>query len=413
MRSRPFLVSWVALVAACSGSNSNNTGTCETEAECTAPGTRCDLALKQCVCETDEACDPAEFCNTQGVCQVRAGCAVSSECTGETFCDIQSGQCLAAPAEQLTSACGLATHCPLGSVCTAGQCAAGCFDDGDCKLGDVCFEGVCNGGNGLCSVDAFCEYRELCEDGQCERDRRGPYCRGCSQPTALNPTPCDDARNFCLINSQESGGFQQFCGVDCSLDQRCPNGYDCNGVVILTQDVCFNTATCQCRTTPVFATATCTVATTCDPRTPDGQPDPNGTCTYDAFPDCNGGAAGGTASCIVSRGTRQGSCTCATDQDCGNGQTCVAGLCCGNVLPGDRECAFGENRVSGFCTCATDEDCPRDACDVGRGFCAISGKPCSQGGNECGAIPCVDGGCLIGQNCAPIEGLSCSVVGGR
>ena len=32
--------------------------------------------------------------------------------------------------------------------------------------------------------------------------------------------------------------------------------------------------------------------------------------------------------------------------------------------------------------------------------------------DDCGAIPCADGACLIGQNCAPIQGLACSLVGG-
>lgn len=405
---------WVMLAAAtaaCSSSGST-TGVCATDSECAAPGTRCDVAAKRCVCKTDEACDDQEFCNSQGVCQARAGCSVNAECAEGSFCDIQSGQCLTAPAQQLSSACGLASHCAFGAVCSAGKCTAGCFDDGDCTLGEVCFDGVCNGSAGLCSTNEFCDYRERCDEGQCKNDRRGPYCRGCTQPTMLNPVPCDDPRNFCLINSLESGGFAQFCGVDCSLDQPCPNGYDCNGVVILTRDVCFNTAECQCRTPPVFATATCTVATVCDPRRPDGTPDPDGRCIYDRHPDCNGGVDG-AATCVVSRNNTRGSCTCATDTQCGDGQACVGSLCCGNVLPGDRQCSFGENRVSGFCTCATDDDCPRDSCDVGRGFCAISGKPCTQGGNECGAIPCVDGGCLIGRNCAPIEGLSCSVVGGR
>jgi len=411
---RLFIASILLAASACSG-NTVALDNCTSDDQCTLPGTRCDAASKRCVCKTSEACENGFFCNTSGVCQLQTGCVENADCASEpgTFCDLQTGICLPGPAIQATNACGLATHCAPGFVCRGVACAPGCFDDGDCALGDACIDGSCDSRENVCSVDEFCGYRERCVNNECKTDRRGPYCRGCSQPTALNPTPCDDARNFCLVNSLESGGFAQFCGVDCALGQPCPNGYQCNGVVILTRDTCFNTATCQCSRPPVFATATCTVAVACDPRKPNGDPDTTAPgCTYEGHPNCNGGTAGGPATCFVGRGVTNGSCTCAADTDCAAGAVCTSGLCCGGTVTSDRECAFGENRVSGFCTCATDDDCPRDSCDGSRGTCAISGKPCTTGGNECGAIACVDGGCLIGQNCAPLEGLACSVVGG-
>jgi hypothetical protein len=418
MKTRWF---WAVLAAAwtssCSGDKKAD-NSCEENADCTAPGTRCDLASKQCVCASDEACDENFFCNLAGVCQALAGCVRNSDCERQqgTYCDIASGQCLQGPPEMLLSLCGLATHCPYGTTCRGGRCEASCFDDGDCVLGQVCYQEQCVSGNGVCSSDPFCGYGELCSDrtvpSTCREDRRGPFCRGCTFRTAANPEPCDHPRNFCLINSLESGSFPYFCGVDCSLGQQCPNGYGCNGVVILTEDTCNAQADCRCEEGNVaYATATCTVAVACDPRLPNGMPDNDARfCRYDGQRDCNSGVEGGPASCFVPKDQRFGFCSCGTDSDCADGGTCVGGLCCVGEVRTDRDCVAGENRVSGYCTCATDDDCPRDVCDGSRGACAITGLPCTPGANDCGPIPCVEGGCLIGQNCAPLQGLSCSIV---
>jgi hypothetical protein len=388
-------------------------GACVTDSDCGAPGTRCDLESQRCVCDTDEACEEGEFCNRAGVCQARAGCGGSADCPEGAFCDVASGKCLGGPALSVGGPCGLASQCPYGAICEGGRCLSGCFDDGDCRLGDVCLDGACSGG--VCGGDDFCDYGERCEGDACRADRRGPYCRGCSFRTEQNPTPCDDARNFCLNNSLEQGGFSQFCGVDCSLGQPCPNGYDCLGVVILTEDTCTFDAQCQCDPARIsFARATCEAQAPCDPRTPDGRPDRNATtCVLAGHPACNGGAEGGAASCLVPRGQRTGSCTCATDGDCDGGAACVSGVCCTGAVRPERACFIGESRVSGFCSCATDDDCPRDVCEPSSGRCAITGQPCTPGNDDCGPIACVDGGCVIGRNCAPTQGLSCSVVTGR
>lgn len=414
MRVRLLLVGILLSLSGFACKSSKPANSCTSNVECPLAGTRCNLETGQCVCSTDEACAEGQFCNSAGVCQTRAGCQINTDCGANSYCDIDSGKCLPGPALGLGSACGLADHCPYGTLCTEGTCQVGCFDDGDCQLGQICSGGVCATGDNICSNDAFCDFKERCQQNQCKVDRRGPYCRGCSQPTQLNPTPCDEARNFCLINSQESGGFAQFCGVDCSLGQPCPNGYDCNGIIILTQDVCHSTAECRCQAGQIHvATSSCTIPTPCDPRNPDGSPNTTAAgCTLSGEAQCNHGTEGGPNDCFVARGLTTGSCSCTTNDECAAGQACVAGLCCGGMVRDNRDCVGGENRVSGFCTCATDDDCPRDNCDSGRGVCLISGKPCVPGNDDCGAIPCVEGGCLIGQNCAPVQGLACSIVGG-
>lgn len=390
-------------LAGCKGGEQTSDLACTADSDCTIPGTRCDDATGLCVCTTDEACEEGFFCNNAGVCQARSGCVVNADCAEGTFCDAATGKCLNGPPMGVGGACGLASHCPYGTICVTGSCAAGCYDDGDCPLGQICFEGQCATGDDVCSNDDFCEYGELCKDLSCTEDRRGPYCRGCTQRTAQNPVPCDHPRNFCLVNSLEAGGHQTICGVDCSLGQACPNGYGCTGVVILTQDVCYNHAECQCSGQPYFA-GVCRLEQPCEPEMG------SETCRVPDHPDCGEGTL-----CLVATGTTTGSCTCAGDDQCDGEDTCVSQLCCpsGSTVREDRECAVGENRVSGYCTCATDDDCPRDTCDATQGACAITGLPCTPGANDCGPIPCVNGGCLIGENCAPEQGLSCSVVGGR
>jgi hypothetical protein len=396
------LIAAVATVAACK--DQPNPLACESDSECGIPGTRCNTETKLCVCVTDEACEDGFFCNTSGVCQERSGCSVNAECTTSgTYCDISTGQCLVGPPTGLEDACGLASHCPYGTICTAGQCVAGCFDDGDCPLGQICLDGQCATGTDVCSNDLFCDYGERCQNLSCIEDHRGPYCRGCTPATIQNPTPCDHPRNFCLVNSFEDTGHFEICGVDCSLGQPCPNGYRCLNVLILTQQPCGATAECQCSQTPTYA-GVCRTSLPCQPGAG------RDFCRYDDHPDCGVGG-----SCFVATGTTTGSCTCVTDDDCDDGATCVSQLCCprGSTVRTDRECRVGENRVSGYCSCATDDDCPRDSCDGASSTCALTGLPCTPGGNDCGPLSCIDGACLIGQNCGPDEGLSCSILGAR
>ncbi len=103
---------------------------------------------------------------------------------------------------------------------------------------------------------------------------------------------------------------------------------------------------------------------------------------------------------------------CMNDSECKRGGVCAknpgeaSGFCQGR-------CAVDEGDEQGFCSCQVDSDCAPESCMAGE--CSISRKKCVTG-EDCKSIRCVDfsgaGGCLIGQNCAPANGLSCNDIRG-
>jgi hypothetical protein len=107
--------------------------------------------------------------------------------------------------------------------------------------------------------------------------------------------------------------------------------------------------------------------------------------------------------------------------DCSLGQECPLGYSCSLILIApegscetNEECSSGECHINegdqvGFCLCDFDNECPQDSCDDLTLQCRISRKTCFPGGNDCDQpIYCIDGLCLIGRNCTPIEGLDCT-----
>ena len=104
------------------------------------------------------------------------------------------------------------------------------------------------------------------------------------------------------------------------------------------------------------------------------------------------------------------SLTCSIDSDCPNHGHCghdpgaPVGFCYG-------DCVFDEGAKLSFCACIGDDDCAQDACVAESQTCSISRRDCDPSAG-CRKLRCVDfgnqGGCLIGQNCAPLEGLTCA-----
>jgi hypothetical protein len=357
-----------AALAGCRDNNVKSAG-CQQDSECGSPASayKCEVETGACLCRTNQACLATEFCNGSGFCQDRAGCEKNADCLDDTtFCDTSTGSCIP------LGRCSTDLQCALGQVCDRSQCVDGCRTDGDCegvscRCGDGpctcdggadCAVGVCDGT--FCSSERFCRYGEVCtaqpDSGvpyaQCDNDfdpLRRPYCANCS--FGGGDSLCGTGPNFCLIDTQNPGNY--YCGVDCSEGQACPRGYGCQDVIVVGGG---------------------------------------------ALPQCN--AQGGSC-------PQNPNLPCGKDEDCPRGGACVKaagapnGYCAG-------QCAANEGDPIGYCTCLVDSDCAQETCSAGR--CTISKRSCVND-TDCRTIRCVDfngvGGCLIGQNCAPDDGLSC------
>ena len=349
-----------------------------------------------CVCRSDEACGAGEICNSQGICQARSACRSNAECPQERFCDLGSGECIE------RTKCGSGVHCLPGTVCDPNQdrCIEGCVDDGDCPLYSVCARqtgqeiyGTCL--SGRCSDKSFCDFGQFCVNGSCADATNPNFCADCGQGVS----GCSDPNDFCLINSSYDPGRPQsggpnFCGVECTQETECPNGYECGGVVLLTQDQCTQDAEC----------------------------------------------GGGGRQCVLGEGDLRGFCTCVNDQDCAfeaAPPTCT-GTCGGfgvQACRTDADCLTFCDNNNKTCqnpqgqSCNSDADCqPLPLCGpyAGAGnVCVTNGRPCSSNaeclcdagrcintGRACGTgadcnPPCMGGGCVLGAACAPSQGLLC------
>ncbi len=369
---------------------------CTTDADCGDPANLyCDQATGYCLCKTNAACQSGEICNAAGYCVPQSRCATNADCPQGQYCETTSSTCVN------PGRCALDIQCPFGQVCDSNTstCITGCRSHGDCPLGQACVCPAPDGGlencdcplgspalrsscpqgigpdGGLvtlppgqcttsqCGDTSFCKFGYVCKPPspgappECVNaydPRYSPYCATCvSQP---GQTPCGVPSNYCLIAfDPQTNQPYQFCGVDCSQGQACPNGYSCQDVIVVLQRwQCSSNADC--------------------PRT--------------------------TVSCQL-------------DSDCPNGGVCskdpgaTTGFCTG-------QCFTAEGTAQGFCSCVVDSDCFQDTCDSVTRTCSISGQPCDPTVGCTGTIRCVDfgtqggGGCLIGQNCAPVGNLTCA-----
>ena len=344
---------------------------CQTDAECGTPASafRCEVETGSCLCRTDEACPGSQFCNTIGYCQDPAGCEKNTDCLDATLvCDLSRGVCTA------RGRCTSDLQCMLGEVCDLStlSCVEGCRANGDCP-GIACLCGNkacrCEGDRSKCAIGKcdvrFCDGNQFCKFGETCRTRNGtstcvddydtqarPYCDACMPGQG---TCGVSGSNFCLIDTRNLGSF--YCGADCGKGQTCPRGFQCEEVVVPPSQV------------------------PCDPMTLACAPNKALPCTDDSA--CLHGR------CVKPVGAASGSC---------------AALC--TVREGDK---------AGYCGCQLDSDCAQEQCTA-AGFCSVTQEPCSSAA-PCPRIQCVDvggiGGCMVGKNCAPSDGLSCDEAHGR
>jgi len=357
-------------------------GGCRTAVDC-SPFQECNAGA--CRCVDNRGCGDGEFCNAVFKCQTIAGCQDNTDCEeqgADLVCNTKIGQC------DPRSICFDDSNCPLNKICSAsGSCVDACMDEADCVPGAGCVREVGNEALGVCAVGS-CSDTTQCRAGYncdlpthtCVFDTRGPFCGACQAFDPEDPQ-CGDGQyaNYCLIDTSDPTGDGHFCGVDCSQEQACPSGYECSQVIIVGPP----------------ATPQCGVETCVNQRcTQTG-----GGCTLPE--DCPLGPPGGDCP-RGHTGICAGSSTqvCNSDEECGGS----VGSC------RKAQCSGGENAAIGFCSCVIDGDCPADTCEDADltdpdnpvyGHCYLSGKLCVDSITDCSVIACVNGGCLIGSNCAP------------
>ena len=355
---------WSLLLLTSCPAEEHLVGECVEDAECVkehGPGFYCSDRYypKVCVCANDAACGPDMFCNSAGFCQASVGCYTNADCPEESICDVHRNRCIQ------EGRCTYDLHCPIGEVCDElnNRCVSGCRGSGDCPLGQACRcpdgeeecrIGVCE--YGVCDDSTFCPYGWICEEDEdlgdlvCKLDERGPYCDHCEYGPGDMPECGDDYMNRCLVDTW-AGGHANYCGVDCSRGQPCPSGFRCAHIVRLTQRLCEEDEMCEPSDIP-----------------------------------------------------------CDTDEDCPGGRCDSSGYCAG-------KCIIHEGHSVGWCTCVQDSDCPVEYCDPVTRRCSQTRQPCQLEGDEHGCqgqLRCVNlygrGGCVVGRNCAPQEGITCSEV---
>ncbi len=377
------LAAAAALLTGCQQTSTISRG-CNADEDCGNPQFFvCDLETAECRCRSNDACAAGETCNAEGYCQAKVGCHQSADCPTDFFCDLGSSTCLP------VGRCATDLHCKQGELCdpASNTCKAGCRTHGDCRLYETCLcttlaedgseivgpcgcdstdpaerakcaIGQCS--SQTCGDDDFCQYGERCvppEEGelpQCASDYdpvHRPYCDSCVYSPGRDT--CGKGPNFCLTDTYRRSTF---CGVDCSDGKSCAKGYQCRDVVV------------------VYSRWECVSDSDCN--TPDSR----------------------------SR------TPCREDSDCPNSGVCGKdpgqdeGFCHG-------KCFVREGATRGFCSCVVDDDCYQDSCDTATRTCSVTKRECTLNGEGCRPIRCVDmgdrGGCHIGENCAPIEGLHC------
>jgi hypothetical protein len=206
---------------------------------------------------------------------------------------------------------------------------------------------------GVCEDDSFCDFMFSCDNGNCTNaySANTPYCKPCDGQNLMD---CGVRENPCLIYPydddafiQGAGGLDEYCSVDCSGGQRCPNGFECNSIITVKQsDLCRSDSECP-----------------------------------------------GNLPCLKSQEEDQGFCPCHDTQN-----RCMANTCLQNMCG-----TFTHTCLMLDLPCQTDADCYM--CSVTTAHCATDAD-CAE--IECEKYDGVDyGGCVSARGCGLQEGYHC------
>ncbi len=298
------------------GKTCNALGFCQAKLGCSVDtdckeGQTCEAASGICLCQNIFGCEPKQFCNDNHRCQDIPPCYFNTDCAAGGICDTTTHTCIA------KNGCNSDLQCPLGQICetTQGKCQARCNSSGDCPQTTVDSQGLtvfhpqgCVGGTcqfGKCTANLGCGVGYNCVTNNCQNacSASTPYCKSCNPMnvdlfsgknsdcnsgfgSSTDNACLNDERNAASCDPQKPDpNCRYFCGVDCANGQACPAGYECYGLVVVTQG-----QTCNCGTT----------------------------------------CSNGTGPCVCAEGATSGYCACKVDSDCGSllsSYKCVNGAC--------------------------------------------------------------------------------------
>ena len=345
-------------------------------------GFKYNSTVEKCVCKSDECC-PDNFIYSSDIekCICDASQDGSACCDDGYIYDAATGQCLCEtdtvcnPNGNDLFKCGVNGFC----LCTSDLACTGserCNESGFCQGEAGCFD------NSDCPNNQFCDSQnKICIDvGSCGTALHCPF-----------GYVCDTVQNQCIRGCKETGDcpIGNICRDD-QCKQGCDDHTDCRYGQICTNDQCiWDTRGPYCEE--------CGTLQPCDGGAPNyclsGDPYASPPTRDHCGVDCMGGQEcpnGYLCSQVVAL----------TDDRCQSQADCPAG----------SQCFIGEAGGSGFCSCQSDNDCPSDMCGLISNKCLFTGQPCSTDA-DC-QIKCENGGCIIGANCGPIEGLSCEEIMG-
>ncbi|TNF34205.1 MAG: hypothetical protein EP329_07480, partial [Deltaproteobacteria bacterium] len=432
MRTTPFVVAVVALVAvsaACSSSDKSSKKTQDTTGDitaevdasdggdtvqCGAEGAACDdgdpctvgdqCQGDVCVGGSTLSCDDPDPC-TVGRCQAGVGCvydpvADGESCTLSCFgaASCQGGACTPDTAtakacpessdpcidrfacDMATGECSVPVYRPAGAACD--------LDDDVCTLDTCDGDGACTASGGVetCSTE---NQNNPCWTYVCNKKN------GCAKTLFLEGASCDD-HNGCTSNDTcgLTPAGQQACigtllpidDLNPCTDDKCVDGTVSHDAI---DGIVCSVATNLCASIGLCASGVCQpqINVDCDDDDP---------CTADACDPATGACVHPAA---------PGNLACDDGNACTSNDTCAAGQCVGQAIAGC--CGNGVCEAGEACGCA---DCEGLGCDDGDA--CTTGDHC--GGGQCiGAAVancCGNGVCEAGETCgcvADCDGESC------
>lgn len=329
-------------------------------------GTRCDAATRTCRALCDGVtCPPSSICEpSTGQCVFRPDCTSNNDCTNGSTCDGEE-LCVGGTCEgNVPISCDTNNPCVLG-ICEepTGNCELQVLPDTTPCPGGTCQNGVCNLSE--CNVDSDCGDPLACNGFErCV----GGTCTTGTPVLCTSSDPC--AESFCaepLGNCQTRPRPE---GFDCGNGRICRSGA-CIAAECLTFSDCDDGLACN-------GAERCTSAGNCISGTPITCPDDNNPCTAESCSE----PSGTCARTPLPEGT-----------DCGNGRTCVSGICTQPPpCTGNSDCDDG-NVCNGSETCTSSGTCV-------DGPVPPDGSLCNTNGNVCLAEACVPpGSCNSNADC--------------